>query len=84
MTPTTRRDMIWAGELTLAVDQHDEETTNRILREASEAPDGPAHLISTLCGTIASLMADMSGPQWRDGVRTFLAEVKEADDAGRE
>lgn len=76
MTPTTKRNMIWAGELTLAVDQHDEETTNRILREASEVPDGASHLISTLCGTIASLMADSTGPQWRDGVRAFLDEAK--------
>lgn len=76
MTPTTQRNMIWAAELVLAVDGHDEGTVNRILHEASETPDGASALVSTLCGTVASLLADMNGPRWREGMAVFLTETK--------
>lgn len=68
--------MVWTCRLALAVAEQDQAEIEDVVAEAMAAPDGPSLLLTTLAGTVASLMAEQTGNNWRQAIRETLVAVR--------
>jgi hypothetical protein len=73
---TTDEAMVWTCRLALAAAEQDEAEIRAVVDEATAVPGGPGLLLTTMAGTIAALMADKSGNNWRQAIRETLAAVR--------
>ena len=76
-TDTTAKSMVWTCRLALAVAEQDEAEINAVVAEAMATPGGPSLLLTTLAGTLAAMMQEVSGPNWRQAMRATLSAVGE-------
>ncbi len=76
-TDTTAESMVWTCRLALAVAEQDQDEINAVVAEAMAFPNGPSLLLTTMAGTIAAMMKDSTGPNWREAMRATLSAVRE-------
>lgn len=74
---TTDEAMVWTCRLALAVAERDEAEITAIVAEVTAAgPEAPPLLLTTMAGTLAALMQDQTGPNWRNAMRNVVAAVQ--------
>lgn len=74
---TTNEAMIWTCRLALAVAEQNEDEIKAVVDEVTAAgPEAPPLLLTTMAGTIASMMAERSGANWRQAIRETLIAVR--------
>lgn len=74
---TTNEAMIWTCRLALAVAEQDQAEIAAVVDEVTAAgPEAPPLLLTTMAGTIASLMAERAGANWRVALEQTLAAVR--------
>lgn len=73
---TTQEAMVWTCRLALAVASQDEAEIEAIVDEVTAVPGGPPLLLTTMAGTIAGMMAENAGANWRKALEATLASVR--------
>jgi len=73
---TTDQAMVWTCRLALAVSDQGVQEIEDVLQEAMAVPGGPSLLITTMAGTISSLMAEQTGTNWREAIQATLSELQ--------
>ena len=75
-TATTEQAMSWTCRLALAVAESDQAEVEAVVAEAMATPNGPSMLLTTMAGTLASLMGEITGPNWRKAMRATVDAVR--------
>lgn len=74
---TTDEAMVWTCRLALAVAEQDEAEIKAIVDEVTAAGPGAAPLLlTTMAGTLAAMMQNHTGPNWRKAMRNVIAAVR--------
>ena len=68
--------MVWTCRLALAVAEQDEGEINAVVAETMAVPGGPSLLLTTMAGTVASLMSEQTGTNWRLAIRETLVSLR--------
>lgn len=74
---STDAAMVWTCRLALAVAEQDKAEIEAVLGEAMAKPDGTALLLTTMAGTIASLMSEWSGANWRRALTDSIQAMQD-------
>lgn len=73
---TTNEAMVWTCRLALAVASQDEDEIAGIVDEVTAVPGGPPLLLTTMAGTLAAMMAENAGANWRQALEATLVSVR--------
>lgn len=73
---TTNEAMVWTCRLALAVAGSDEAEIKAVVDEAMAVPGGPSLLLTTMAGTLAAMMAETSGQNWRQAMEAVIVSVR--------
>ena len=71
----TARAMVWTCRLALAVAEQDGAKIQAVVEECNEVPGGQPLLLVTMAGTIASMMSELSGANWRQAMQETIKSV---------
>lgn len=74
--PATAKAMVWTCRLALAVAEQDDASIKAIVAEVEDEPDGGSLLLTTMAGTIASMMQELAGSNWRQAMRATVDSVR--------
>lgn len=74
---TEETAMLWTCRLALAVASQDQVEVDAVIAEASQTPEGPTLLLTNLAGTVAALMHDKAGANWRVALAATVDSLRE-------
>lgn len=73
---STARAMERTCRLALAVASQDNDEIAAVVEEVTAEPGAAPLLLTTMAGTIASMMAEVSGANWRRAMEETIAAVR--------